>query len=67
MRTILQLRCAVIFAHGDHFTAGLDLVEFSNPKFLKGILVLKKGKLTLGVLEGRHRTKPVVVAVQFMG
>ena len=31
-----ELRCAVIFAHGDHFTAGLDLVEL-QPKIPQGI------------------------------
>ncbi len=31
-----ELRCAVIFAHGDHFTAGLDLVEL-QPKIPHGI------------------------------
>ncbi len=25
-----ELRCAVIFAHGDHFTAGLDLMELQS-------------------------------------
>jgi enoyl-CoA hydratase/carnithine racemase len=45
-----ELRCAVIFAHGDHFTAGLDLVEL-QPKIPQGFLILKKLKLILGVLE----------------
>ena len=31
-----QLRCAIIFAHGDHFTAGLDLAEL-QPKMASGI------------------------------
>ena len=31
-----HLRCAVIFAHGEHFTAGLDLVEL-KPKLETGI------------------------------
>ena len=25
-----NLRCVLIFAHGDHFTAGLDLVELQD-------------------------------------
>lgn len=41
------LRCAVIFAHGDHFTAGLDLVEL-QPKLATGVLILVKMRLTLG-------------------
>lgn len=31
-----SLRCAVIFAHGEHFTAGLDLVEL-QPKLTAGV------------------------------
>lgn len=30
-----EMRCAVIFAHGDHFTAGLDLMELT-PKLASG-------------------------------
>lgn len=43
------LRCAIVFAHGDHFTAGLDLVEL-QPKLVTGVLTLVKTKLTLGAL-----------------
>lgn len=31
-----DLRCAIIFAHGEHFTAGLDLVEL-QPKLHEGV------------------------------
>ena len=31
-----SLRCAVIFSHGEHFTAGLDLVEL-QPKLSSGV------------------------------
>ena len=30
-----ELRCAVLFAHGEHFTAGLDLMELA-PKLASG-------------------------------
>lgn len=39
-----ELRCAVIFAHGDHFTAGLDLVEL-QPKIPQGIFCNVPSKL----------------------
>ena len=34
-----ELRCAVVFAHGDHFTAGLDLMDI-GPKLQAGELNL---------------------------
>ena len=57
-----ELRCAVIFAHGDHFTAGLDLVEL-QPKIPQGIFSFEEGQINPWGGGGRHRTKPVVVAV----
>ncbi|WAU74295.1 crotonase/enoyl-CoA hydratase family protein [Acinetobacter sp. TR11] len=58
-----ELRCAVIFAHGDHFTAGLDLVEL-QPKIPQGIFSFEEGQINPWGVGGRHRTKPVIVAVQ---
>lgn len=58
-----ELRCAVIFAHGDHFTAGLDLVEL-QPKIPQGIFNFEEGQVNPWGVSGRHRTKPIVVAVQ---
>ena len=58
-----ELRCAVIFAHGDHFTAGLDLVEL-QPKIPQGIFNFEESQINPWGVGGRHRTKPVVVAVQ---
>ena len=58
-----ELRCAVIFAHGDHFTAGLDLVEL-QPKIPQGIFNFGESQINPWGVAGRHRTKPVVVAVQ---
>ena len=39
-----ELRCAVIFAHGDHFTAGLDLVEL-QPKIHRAFLILEENQI----------------------
>lgn len=58
-----ELRCAVIFAHGDHFTAGLDLVEL-QPKISEGIFNFAEEQINPWGTAGRHRSKPVVVAVQ---
>ena len=58
-----ELRCAVIFAHGDHFTAGLDLVEL-QPKIPQGIFNFGESQINPWGVGGRRRTTPVVVAVQ---
>ena len=58
-----ELRCAVIFAHGDHFTAGLDLVEL-QPKLSSGIFNYDEHHINPWGTSGRPRKKPVIVAVQ---
>jgi enoyl-CoA hydratase len=58
-----ELRCGVLFAHGDHFTGGLDLAEVGP--------VIREGKLKL-TGDGRRDpwrkdgvwTTPIVAAVQ---
>jgi enoyl-CoA hydratase len=49
-----ELRAGVLFAHGDHFTGGLDLAQFA-PVFASG---------KWSVPEGGRLSKPVVSAVQ---
>ena len=58
-----ELRCAVIFAHGEHFTAGLDLVEL-QPKLSSGIFSYDEHQINPWGTSGRQRKKPVIVAVQ---
>lgn len=58
-----ELRCAVIFAHGDHFTAGLDLVEL-QPKLSTGVFDFPEMQINPWGTTSRQRKKPVVVAVQ---
>ncbi len=60
-----DLRCAVLYAHGDHFTAGLDLIDWA-PIFQSGRLPdLPPGGIDpLGLDEAARVTKPVVMAVQ---
>ena len=58
-----QLRCAVVFAHGEHFTAGLDLAEV-GPAVARGEPLFPEGAVDPLGLHGRVRSKPVVLAVQ---
>lgn len=58
-----QLRCGVLFAHGDHFTAGLDLADVA-PALASGKLDLRTVSLDPWGVHGKRRTKPTVVAVQ---
>lgn len=58
-----ELRCAVLFAHGEHFTAGLDLMELT-PKLASGAFKYPaEGIDPWGVSKPRRR-KPVVVAIE---
>ncbi|KAA2262401.1 crotonase/enoyl-CoA hydratase family protein [Solihabitans fulvus] len=56
-------RVGVVFAHGDHFTAGLDLAEVA-PQLGDGGLNFAEDGVDPWGGAGRERTKPVVVAVQ---
>lgn len=58
-----ELRCAVIFAHGDHFTAGLDLVEL-QPKLTEGVFNFSDEIVNPWGTVGHQRSKPLVTAVQ---
>ncbi|QOW47863.1 crotonase/enoyl-CoA hydratase family protein [Acinetobacter piscicola] len=58
-----ELRCAVIFAHGDHFTAGLDLVEL-QPKLADGVFNFHHDIVNPWGTVGQQRSKPLVTAVQ---
>ncbi len=58
-----ELRCGVVFAHGDHFTGGLDLVNVA-PRFVSGEPIVPPGLVDPWAVFGTSRTKPIVVAVQ---
>jgi enoyl-CoA hydratase len=58
-----NLRCALIFAHGEHFTAGLDLMELQD-KLDKGVFEFAASQIDPWGISGKLRTKPMVVAVQ---
>jgi len=53
-----QYRCAVLFAHGDHFTAGIDLTQVRPEDFIPP----PGGVEPMGIY-GQARTKPVVIAI----
>lgn len=55
--------CALVFAHGDHFTGGLDLSEV-GPAVAAGRPLFGEGNVDPLGLGSRRRTKPVVVAVR---
>ena len=58
-----ELRCAVIFAHGEHFTSGLDLMELA-PKLASGGFCYPESGIDPWGVEKPRRQKPVVVATQ---
>ena len=56
-------RCAVLFAHGGHFTGGLDLAEV-GPAVRDGEPLFAPERVDPLGLYGRIRTKPVVMAIE---
>ncbi len=59
------LRCGVLFAHGEHFTGGIDLPQWI-PHFHEGRTppLPDDGLDPLGLDAARTRSKPLVMAVQ---
>ncbi len=63
LETTDELRCGVLFAHGEMFTAGLDLANVA-PEVAKSNGVLKFDEDAIDPLNlYRERTKPLVAAV----
>ena len=59
-----ELRVGLVFAHGDHFTAGLDL-EDVGPRLATGSLnLVPEGGLDPWGVSTRQVSKPVVMAIQ---
>lgn len=58
-----NLWCAVLFAHGDHFTGGLDLAE-AAPHIIAHETLIPDDQVDFVSLIGRRRTKPVVAGAQ---
>ncbi len=58
-----ELRCAVLYANGDNFTAGLDLAEV-GPSVRRGEALFPRGSVDPLSLHEPRRTKPLVMAAQ---
>ena len=60
-----ELRCGVLFAHGEHFTGGIDLAEWAALLRQGRFPDLPAGAIDpLGLDESNRLRKPVVMAVQ---
>jgi enoyl-CoA hydratase len=59
-----ELRCGFVYAHGDHFTGGLDLADVAPRITAAGIDIVPEGGINPWQVSGESLTKPVVIAVQ---
>lgn len=59
-----DLRAGFVFAHGDHFTGGLDLPDVGPRIGPNGLDIVPEGGIHPWQVEGVQLTKPVVIAVQ---
>jgi enoyl-CoA hydratase len=56
-----ELRCGVLFAHGEHFTGGLELTQFASSL---GHFEYPEGTIDPLGIQGPRLTKPIISAVQ---
>jgi enoyl-CoA hydratase len=59
-----ELRCGLVFAHGDHFTGGLDLADVGPRLTGNGLDLVPEGGIHPWQVAGEALSKPVVIAVQ---
>lgn len=59
-----ELRVGFVFAHGDHFTAGLDLADVGPHIGAEGLDLVPEGGINPWQVSGEQLTRPVVIAVQ---
>lgn len=59
-----ELRAALVFAHGDHFTGGLDLADVGPRIGPDGLETVPEGGIDPWQVSGTALRKPVVIAVQ---
>jgi enoyl-CoA hydratase len=59
-----ESRCALVYAHGDHFTGGLDLADVSGHIGANGLDLVPEGGINPWQVDGSRLGKPVVIAVQ---
>ena len=58
-----DVRCMVVLAEGEHFSAGLDLASV-GPALSSGERLFPEGIIDPWAIQGEVRTKPLIVAVQ---
>jgi enoyl-CoA hydratase len=58
------LRVGFVYAHGDHFTGGLDLADVGPRIGADGLDITSRGGINPWQVSGQQLTKPVVIAVQ---
>jgi enoyl-CoA hydratase/carnithine racemase len=58
------LRVGLVFAHGDHFTAGLDLADVAPRLNADGLAMVPEGGLDPWGIQSKPVSKPVVIAIQ---
>ena len=58
-----DLRCAVLYGYGDHFTLGLDLADVA-PRVKAGESFIQQNMIDPWALYGKARTKPLVCAIR---
>ena len=59
-----NLRVGLVFAYGDHFTAGLDLADVAPRLNADGLVMVPEGGLDPWGIQSRPVSKPVVIAIQ---
>jgi enoyl-CoA hydratase len=59
-----ELRAGLLHAHGDHFTAGLDLADVAPAVGEHGLDIVPEGGLHPWQVDGTSVSKPVVAVVQ---
>lgn len=59
-----ELRAGFVFAHGDHFTGGLDLADVGPRIGPNGLDMVPDGGINPWQVSGEQLSKPVVMAVQ---
>jgi enoyl-CoA hydratase/carnithine racemase len=59
-----DLRVGVVFAHGEHFSAGLDLADVGSTLATKGSLPIPEGGLDPWGITSAQVRKPIVMAIQ---
>lgn len=58
-----ELRAGFVYAHGDHFTGGLDLADIGPRIGADGLNIVPEGGIDPWQVSGTQLSKPVVIAV----